>query len=368
MSDHENKAGDGYGDIVKNCHLCGGPARAGTTCPRCGAVNFAPNPNAPGAAGPQGGADWMSYRTDGCLFEDKPKPAPMLAAPQMTLPDRIDLRNLCSPIEDQRNTGSCVACSIVGALEFHQRKAGLPVTDLSRLFLYYNARALAGMEAQDSGSFIHHGMAALMAHGICEERMWPYQEAMFATRPTQACYQNATHYEAVQFARTPKGTPALTALAQGLPVVFGMSVPLNCFQVAGQTGVMPMPEELSDPGQMAGHAMTIVGYDIPERSYLIRNSWGESYGVGGYFKIPFDVMERFAPAEQFWTIGAIEQTEGFALTGPTMAEAAQSLGVTPQTQSQATAQREQLRGDIRSRLQSDLDAAKKDFRSRLRDK
>lgn len=306
--------------------------------------------------------DWTTYRTDGCLFEKTPTPAPTLRAPTDNLPQHVDLRAVCPPIEDQGQTGSCVANAIVGALEVHQRKAGLPVTDLSRLFLYYNARALAKNEDKDSGSFIHHGMAALMAFGVCEERMWPYLEPMFTTRPTEACYQNATHYEAVQFARTERGSSALAALAQGLPVAFGMSVPGNCYRAAGETGVMPMPEELPDPGQPSGHAMLLVGYDLGKEAYLVRNSWGTQFGDNGYCWIPFKVMDAWSERDHFWAIGAIEQAPGFALIGPTIAETVENVT----SQVQGPSPLDLLRGQLRERLNSKVDAARADFRNRLR--
>lgn len=306
--------------------------------------------------------DWTQYRTNGLLFERTPTPAPTLQAPTTGLPEHVDLRNICSAVEDQGSTGSCVANAIVGALEMHQRKAGLPVTDLSRLFLYYNARALAKNEDQDSGSFIHHGMAALLAFGICEERIWPYLEPMFSTRPTEAAYKNATHYEAVQFARTPRGKPALATLAQGLPVAFGMFVPGNCYRAAGETGVMPMPEELPDPGQPSGHAMLLVGYDLGKEAYLVRNSWGTRFGDNGYCWIPFRVMDRWSEPDHFWAIGAIEQAPGFALIGPTMAETVDNVTAAVQGPSPL----DMLRGDLRNRLNMNLDAARAGFRDRLR--
>jgi C1A family cysteine protease len=306
--------------------------------------------------------DWTQYRTNGCLFEKTPSPAPTLKAPTDNLPQHVDLRAVCPQIEDQGQTGSCVANAIVGALEVHQRKARLPVTDLSRLFLYYNARALDKKEHEDCGSFIHKGMAALMAFGVCEERMWPYLEPMFSTRPTEAAYQNATHYEAVQFARTPRGKSALAALAQGLPVAFGMSVPGNCYHAAGETGVMPMPEELPDPGQPSGHAMLLVGYDLGKESYLVRNSWGERWGENGYCWISFRIMDAWSQPDHFWAIGAIEQAPGFSLMGPSIAESVENVT----SKVQGPSPLDMLRGQLRERLNTKLDAARADFRNRLR--
>ena len=306
--------------------------------------------------------NWSSFQTHGCLFETTPTPAPTLQAAVEELPERVDLRGVCPPVESQGHTNSCVANAIVGALEIHQRKAGKPVTDMSRLFLYYNARALAEKEQDDCGSFIHHGMAAVMAFGVCEERMWPFLEPMVKTRPTEACYKNATAYEAIQFARTPRGKSALAALAQGLPVAFGMFVPDRCYHAAGETGVMPAPEELPNPGRPSGHAMLLVGYDLAKEAYLVRNSWGEQFGDGGYCWVPFKVMDAWSPPDQFWTIGAIEQVGGFSLMGPSVAETVENVT----SQVQGPSPLDMLRGQLRERLNTKVDAARADFRNRLR--
>jgi len=41
------------------------------------------------------------------------------------LPKKIDLQAKCSPVEDQGQLGSCTANSLVGALEFLEKKDGV---------------------------------------------------------------------------------------------------------------------------------------------------------------------------------------------------------------------------------------------------
>src|SRR5437879_10901144 len=60
------------------------------------------------------------------------------------LPSKVDLEAKCSPVEDQGQLGSCTANSLAGALEFLELKEGTQLVDLSRLFIYYNERVIAG--------------------------------------------------------------------------------------------------------------------------------------------------------------------------------------------------------------------------------
>lgn len=362
MSD--DKSGKPLGYIVKNCHLCGGPASAGTVCDRCGAVNFSPNPNPEGGSSMRG--NWSGYSLTGCRFEEKPSAAPSLSVPDVRLPDRVDLRAKCSPVEDQKQTNSCVAQAVVGAMEFHQIRAGRALTNLSRLFVYYNARILSHSTEVDQGSFIHHGMASILGYGACEERIWPFQEAMVSTRPTEAAYQNGRDYEATQYARTPRGVPALVALAHGLPIVFGMYAPGEYYDAAHQTGRMPRPDQVVTQRPPSGHAMLIVGYDMPERCYLVRNSWGPGWAEGGYCWIPFETMDFWSVDTDFWAIGAIEEAAGFKLMGPSLTDAMKGVGVGADVLAARAHKLDELRAGLRQQLASNLEQAKRDFRDRLR--
>src|SRR5260370_31612564 len=97
--------------------------------------------------------------------------APRLVSP----PAKVDLRKRCSPVENQGQLGSCTANALVGALEFLELKDSAKFVDLSRLFVYYNERAIEGTVKQDSGAFIPAGIKCLAKQGGCPENEWPYK-------------------------------------------------------------------------------------------------------------------------------------------------------------------------------------------------
>ncbi|MEM9057795.1 MAG: CHAT domain-containing protein, partial [Pseudomonadota bacterium] len=139
-----------------------------------------------------------------------------------SIPPRVDLRKYCSEIEDQKRTGSCVANAVVGALELLQARQGHPRRELSRLFVYFNSRRLHSAEIKDEGTYVHTAMAALIAHGVCEEKLWPLSELTVNDPPTQACYENAQHHGGIEFARMKASVPIEYVLAEGIPAVIGM--------------------------------------------------------------------------------------------------------------------------------------------------
>ena len=93
------------------------------------------------------------------------------------LPPRVDLRRQCPPVYDQGQLGSCTANAIGGAIEFDQLKQGLPQIFVpSRLFIYYNERAMEHSIQFDSGAQLRDGIKSVAKLGACPETIWPYDD------------------------------------------------------------------------------------------------------------------------------------------------------------------------------------------------
>ena len=68
-------------------------------------------------------------------------------------PNSVDLRQWCSPIDDQGNLGSCTGNAIAGCIEYMDRRYNSKATQVSRLFIYYYERVF--------GSKLHTRMVHL---------------------------------------------------------------------------------------------------------------------------------------------------------------------------------------------------------------
>lgn len=231
----------------------------------------------------------------------------MYRAPRkMALPKSVDLRATCPKVYDQGDLGSCTANAIAAAIEFDQRKEKLaqPFTP-SRLFIYYNERALEGTVSTDSGAMIRDGIKSVASQGVCAEPMWPYVEPKFADRPPAPCYKAGSLHPAVQYSRVAQNLGDLKAcLAAGYPFVFGFTV-YESFEsdAVAHSGIAGMPQ--AGEITLGGHAVMAAGYDDASGRFLVRNSWGANWGLGGYFTLPYAYLTNANLADDFWTIRVV---------------------------------------------------------------
>jgi len=220
-------------------------------------------------------------------------------------PAELDMRAEQPPIFDQGQLGSCTGNGIAGELEAQELAQSDQLTVLSRLFIYYNERAMEHTVTEDAGASIRDGIKSVGQQGDCPEPEWPYNIAKFRTKPSAKCYQDAIKHKAVLYQRlTPISSQLKGCLASGYPFVFGFTV-YESFedpQVA-KTGHAPMPK----PGEqtLGGHAVMAVGYDDARQWFLVRNSWGPNWGLKGYFTLPYLYVTDHNLADDFWTIRVV---------------------------------------------------------------
>jgi C1A family cysteine protease len=262
----------------------------------------------------KGGFGWVPDLPDARdhLFATRP-------ATTGALPASVDLRPQCpTQVYDQGRIGSCTANAIAGAFEFDLLNEQLTDFMPSRLFIYYNERSIEGSIGTDSGAMIRDGMKSVAKLGVCLEDEWKYddtapaqdggpwpQGARAGQKPTDQCYTDAMANTAVSYQRVVRSLSQFKGcLAEGHPFVFGFTVyeSFESDEVA-HTGVVPMPS--ADEEVLGGHAVLAVGYDDASQRFLVRNSWGPGWGMGGYFTMPYGYLTERNLSSDFWTIRTV---------------------------------------------------------------
>jgi C1A family cysteine protease len=219
----------------------------------------------------------------------------------------VDLRNKCPPIYDQGQLGSCTANAIAAVYEFDQIKENEKEPFVpSRLFIYYNEREMEGTIESDSGAEIRDGIKSINKIGLCPESEWTYDITKFAIKPNDECYKVALNHKSVKYTRLLQDLEQLKqCLIEGYPFVFGITV-FESFESSNvaKTGVVPMPAK--NEKQLGGHAIVCVGFNDDTKQFIIRNSWGTTWGDKGYGYLPYEYMINSELASDFWVVTRVQ--------------------------------------------------------------
>jgi C1A family cysteine protease len=222
------------------------------------------------------------------------------------LPVKVDLRLNCPPVLDQGNLGSCTANALANAYLFEKMKQKDKLLFLpSRLFVYYNERALEGTVKSDSGAELRDGIKTLNTQGACPETEWPYVISKFKTKPSSKCYTDALKGEIKQYLSVTQDLISLkSSLVSGYPVVFGFTVYSSFESISTtNTGIVQMPGKKESV--LGGHAVYTIGYDDSKSWFIVQNSWGSSWGDKGFFYLPYAYLTNKNLASDFWSLRLI---------------------------------------------------------------
>ncbi len=222
------------------------------------------------------------------------------------LPSMVDLRSKFPRVYNQGNMNSCTANAIAAAMEFDEIRQKVEKFFVpSRLFIYYNERVMEGTVNSDSGAQIRNGIKSVAKLGSCHEKEWPYFEHMLKLKPTKNCFQRARRYNVLEYQRLKHNLAQMkSCLVSGFPFVFGIKV-YSSFESTGlrKTGHLQMPRPTEK--FVGKHAVIAAGYDDSRKWFTVRNSWGDCWGIKGYFTIPYDYLLNRHLSTDFWTIRVI---------------------------------------------------------------
>jgi C1A family cysteine protease len=214
------------------------------------------------------------------------------------LPSAVGLPGL--PVMGQGNTSSCTAHAVAYAHRFDQvKQRGRTGLDWqpSRLFIYWNARVLdqalyneQGRPIVDEGCSIRSGIKSLSSYGVPGETYWSWRTSKVNAKPTTVAYQEARRHMGTSYWRVAQTEVAMKqCLASGFPFVVG----IFCYEsmdteAVDRTGDLPMPGPRE--ALLGGHAILITGYDDSRQRFTFENSWGASWGRGGFGTVPYAYM------------------------------------------------------------------------------
>jgi C1A family cysteine protease len=256
------------------------------------------------------------------LARDTPDARDSIYAPKKDelrrkLPTHVDLRSRCPRVQDQGSPGTCTAHAVAAALAFELRVHHAEIITPSRLFIFYNERALTGQTSVKCVVRLRDALKAVSKSGVCPEVMWPYHEdsRVLRLRPSKDAFKAAIGYKIAKYHRIPIGhlKPEMFlqhlkyCLAEGHPFVFGFLLyPSFETEAVKKSGVMPIPDRKHEK-LLGGHAVMAVGYDDRRKAVLVRNSWGTDWGIKGHFWMPYELVKDPTFAHDFWTVRGVKR-------------------------------------------------------------
>ena len=240
----------------------------------------------------QDNAIWQQYLSQGGWF---PGQMPVLngtepvflAAGRTDLPDHLDWRdregvNWVTPVRDQGSCGACAAFATAAPIETavaYTEGWAFPTLDLAEqdiLSCSFNLGCDLGGLTTDAFNYARDV-------GIVDEDCFPYVEEKVPCAEKCNDWQSRVYrIDSWVFVGENPLAPTPQEIMEALqinPVATALILyeDFLTYYEGIYTTVIGLPVAL--------HAMTIVGYDVPERYWICKNQWSSAWGEDGYIRI-----------------------------------------------------------------------------------
>ena len=247
--------------------------------------------------------------TKGAFPAPRSPSPPEGGVPTVGSPSSFDWRNYngqnwMTSVKNQGGCGSCWAFSAVGVVEaMYNIGTGNPNLDLdlSEEYLVADCHSYAGYQTC-CGGWMDKALIFIRDSGVPDEVCLPYVDQYSCTCYYGTCDSNCAHSgwgicsdatcsdkcwdwsdKLQQIDATGSVAPSLVkdnvvdtgplSVAMGIGSYYGGYLDGDIYRCTDDSG--------------ANHAVIIAGYDDAGGYWIVKNSWGSSFGDGGYFKVGY---------------------------------------------------------------------------------
>lgn len=204
------------------------------------------------------------------------------------------------PIRNQAQCGSCAAFGITGLLEMRV-KQDLDEPDLDIDLSDSHCLTCSGGDC-DNGITFAEGLSTLMALGLPTEECAPYGEGgplgmvelTYCDEGCDGVDRGRVYLEEVErfvFAEETPLADQVAVMKKAItlsPLLVRLTVWSDLFSYSG--GVYRNVDTNADTA-LGFHALLLVGWDDTRQAWLVRNSWGDAWGLDGYLWLGWGAAE-----------------------------------------------------------------------------
>ena len=190
-----------------------------------------------------------------------------------------------TPVKNQGNCGSCWAFSTTGAMEGSYYLEGGKLVSFSEQELV----SCDGVDQGCNGGLMDNAFSWIHNHsGLCSESDYPYNSGNGGNQSCQVCHP-VNGSKVVSIVDVNSTETELLAAISKQPVAIAIEADGIMFQLY-RDGVFS-----TKCGTNLDHGVLAVGYgtDASNQNYwLVKNSWGSTWGDKGYIKLSRDVEQK----------------------------------------------------------------------------
>lgn len=206
----------------------------------------------------------------------------------------VDLTSSFPSPGNQGSQESCVGWAVGYALKSHQEKIrynwniGANSHRFSPAYIYNQING-----GSDNGAKISSAMSLAVNNGFCSLVYFPYTASNYTTQPTTIQNAAAALYKAKSWHTVFGVTSIKNRLATGDGVVVGIRIYPDLDNLNASNQIY----DNANGSSRGNHAICLIGYDDSKGSsgaFKFINSWGTSWGEGGYGWISYDLIQNIS--------------------------------------------------------------------------
>ncbi|MGB5394052.1 MAG: C1 family peptidase [Lutimonas sp.] len=211
----------------------------------------------------------------------------------VNMPASVDLSEYLPEVRSQGTQGSCVAWAtgyylktFQENLESERKNTSSNDLNLSPAFIFNQIKV-----QPCNGAVVSKGLELLVTQGVSTWNEFPYDDDNCFVMPTPELIELAGPNKIKEFFYLDENQvfeQSKAFLNNDQPIVIAISIDRNYFGAREGSDAVYRKFAKDD----GGHAMLVVGYDDAKQAFKVVNSWGESWGNGGFVWIDYKAFQE----------------------------------------------------------------------------